>query len=248
MVRVEISLFYQNSYCKVKNGVVRMKKILCLALAGCLCLSITACSKSETKSVFAKADFEKMFVSVAVSETNEQTNDSGGIEHLAYTSPIQNDFLFIESRLVDYVGEDAFKEWTHAESANGTYERAVNVPGYIKHFNITKEQLVEACNVVPDLPLYTPEQIDALYNPDIESVLRYVKNTGAVYSNEKLYSIEWLDCNTAEQFYEEKIDIDELKAEAENIHAIIEAFGKRSCTAVSSFENKIAEYEKLLNS
>lgn len=224
-----------------------MKKFLCLVLICCLCLSIAACSKAETNSAFANISFQEALIGVADSETNEQTDNSGGIERLAYTSPIQNDFLFVESRLVDFVGEAAFKEWTHAEFANGTYDFTVNVLGYIKHFNITKESFIEVCNAIPDLPLYTPEQIDALYNTDIESVLRYVKNTGAVYSNKKLYSVEWLDRNTAEQFYKENIDITELKAESESISTIIEAFGQKSHKAISTFESKIAEYEKLLN-
>lgn len=225
-----------------------MKKNLCLFLVCCLCLSITACSKSETKSAFTNTSFQEILIGVADGDTHEQTDNSGGIEQLTYTSPIQNDFLFIESRLVDYVGEDAFKEWTHAEFANGTYDFTVNVLGYIKHFNITKESFTEACNVVPDLPLYTPEQIDALYNSDIESVLRYVKNDGTVFSNDKLYSVEWLDCNTAEKFYEENIDIAELRAESENISAIIDAFGKKSYKTTSTFESKIVAYEKLIKS
>lgn len=221
-----------------------MKKVLALTLAACLCLVAVACNQAETKPAVENASIQEAFVGVLGEESVNQTNESGGVDHLVYTSPIQNDFLFIESRLVDHVGEDAFKEWTHEEAAKGTYEYTVNVLGYINRFSITKEQFTKACNVVPDLPLYTDEQINYLYNSDVEKVLKHVKNAGAVYSNGKLYSAEWMNCSSVDDYITENLDIKEMKNAMADTQSAIDAFGTNQAGTALSYKDKVSEYEQ----
>ncbi|MEG1964937.1 MAG: hypothetical protein RR064_02180 [Oscillospiraceae bacterium] len=225
-----------------------MKKLLSTFLIVCLCISMTACNNPASATAAIEGiDIKSTFNGILSSSMNDANNNTGGVERLLYSSPIQNDFLFIESRLVDYVGEDKFKEWTHAEAEKGTYEFTVNVIGYIKHFNIAKEQFTKACNVIPDLPLYTAEQINALYGTDIETVLKYIKNAGAVYSNGKLYSAEWMNCSSVNDYLSENIDITEIKAALQDTKFVIEAFSNTQNRSSLSYDNKINEYESLIN-
>ena len=166
----------------------------------------------------------------------------GGVEYLSYTYPLDLDFLFIESRLTDYVGEDIFREWTRAEYANGTY-LYVNVLTFIEHFNLTKEQFIEACSIYPEFPLFGDdlyEVADVLFSGDTEKILRYTKTAGAVYSNGKLFSAEWLDTHTIEDYIASGIDYAELEAAKE---ATLKAIGGFGINPESRYQEKVAEYK-----
>ena len=164
---------------------------------------------------------------------------TGGVEYLSYTYPLDLNFLFIESRLIDYVGEDKFREWTHAEYANGTY-LYVNVLTFIQYFNLTKEQFTEACDIYPEFPLYDEEGIEILFSGDIEKILRYTKAAGAVYSNGKLFSAEWLDTHTIVDYITAGIDFYELENAKEATLTAIRNFSKNP---EIQYQEKIAEYK-----
>ena len=87
-----------------------MKKLLSIFLIVCLCISVTACSNpASATAAIEKVDIKSAFNGILSSNKSDADNNTGGVERLIYSSPIQNDFLFIESRLVDYVGEEKFK-------------------------------------------------------------------------------------------------------------------------------------------
>ncbi|GHU34425.1 hypothetical protein FACS1894105_01180 [Clostridia bacterium] len=176
--------------------------------------------------------------------SNLKESARDGVNYLLYTYPLDLDFLFIESRLEEYVGEEEFKEWNHAEAANGTY-LYVNVLTYIEHFNFTKEQFIEACNMYPEFPLFGDrlyEVADVLFSEDTEAILKYVKSAGAVYSNNKLYSAEWLDVHTIEDFIAEDIDFDEIESSKEATLKTIQTF---SIHLESEYESKIVSYKNI---
>jgi hypothetical protein len=182
------------------------------------------------------------FINEEISSNLKSPDCTGGVDYLTYTYPLDLDFLFIESRLTDYVGEGEFREWTHEEAANGNY-LYVNVLTYIERFNITKDQFIEACNIYPEYPLYGDdlyEVADVLFSGDIERILRYTKSAGAVYSNGKLFSAEWLDTHTTEDYFAEGIEIEEIENAEEATLSAIRGFSKNP---ENQYKEKIAEYK-----
>lgn len=231
-----------------------MKKIIIFITLLSSCFMFWGCNKISGGNIIETVD-----ISVA-SETNKPDyksalyfleynpdnlaqlpEESGGVSNLRYTYPLDLNFLFIESRLVDYVGRESYHEWTDAEYANGTWEM-VNVLTYIEHFELTKEQFLEVCYMYPEIPLYgdiTDKVADVLFSGDIEAVLRYTKTEGAVYSNGKLFSAQWLDKHTIEDYIAEGIDFAEIELSKE---ATLEAIRNFSKSPESNYEEKCSEY------
>ena len=222
-----------------------MKKIFIIIFIVSACLMIYGCNMTNSNDT---VDYKSMLylINEENSSNLESPESTGGVEYLLYTYPLDANFLFIESRLVDYVGEDKFKEWTHAENENGTY-LYVNVLTYIEHFNLTKDQFIEACNVYPEYPLFGDDLYkvaDVLFSGDIEAILKYTKTAGAVYSNEKLYSAEWLDTHYLEDYIAEGIDFAELEIVKEATLSAIKNFSKNS---ESKYQEKLEIYENSAN-
>ena len=182
------------------------------------------------------------FINELNSPNLKSPESMGGVDYLSYTYPLDLDFLFIESRLVEYVGEDNYNNWRRAENANGTY-LMVNMLTFIDRFNLTKEQFIEACNMYPAFPLFGDDLYkvaDVLFSGDIEAVLRYTKTAGAVYSNGKLFSVEWLDTHTIEDYLAEGIDINELENAKEATLRVIRGFSKNP---ESLYQEKVEAYK-----
>jgi hypothetical protein len=245
-----------------------MKKLIIYLILSSLCFTIFGCSspiddinittefdiaeKSDIPVIFAsdinQTDYKSAlyFFEYDPDTLAESLADSGGIDHLKYTYPLQPDFLFIENRLRDYVGNEIFLNWVNNEVTNGTWEM-VNVLTYIEHFELTKEQFVEACHFYPGLPLYGKtvyEIADVLFSGDIEAVLRYTKMPGAVYSNGKLFSAQWLDLHTIEDYIAEGIDSAEIELSKQ---ATIDAIQNFSRNPESGYEAKCSSYEVIIN-
>lgn len=182
-----------------------------------LCL-LVACNTTEELPENTKdstVQTTELETSETVDDTGEATpNGFGGIERMYVEAKYDVGFYGIEHRFTEIVGQEAYEEWVEQ---SGYYEGNAdldeyNVLGFIKYFNISKEDFKEANMPPPELESYiaypatledyavfTDEQIDALYSNDKALLAQYHMNPRAINVDGEIYPPIWFaDCSLAE--------------------------------------------------
>ena len=182
-----------------------MKKLICICIFVLTLCILTACDSSEN----APENTEDSTIQTTEPETSETEantgetlpNGTGGVERMYVEEKYHVGFYGIEHRFTEIVGQEAYEEWVEQ---SGYYEGNAdpdeyNVLGFIKYFNIPKEDFKEANMKVPDSPVFTDEQIDALYSNDKALLAQYHMNPNAINVGGEIYPPIWFaDCSLAE--------------------------------------------------
>ena len=177
-----------------------MKKLICM-LIGILMLSVsfTACQGDEEKS---KDSAESTAQTTAEPDTTDaettaaQTEPAGtgGVEDMYVYAEYQPGFYGIEHRFTEIIGQEAYEEWVRQ---SGYFEGKAdldeyNVLGFINYFNISKEDFKAANMSAPEFPVFSDEQIEALYSDDKDFLARMHMNPRAININGEIYTPKWL--------------------------------------------------------
>lgn len=182
-----------------------MKKLICICIFVLTLCILTACDSSENTPENTE-DSTIQTTEPETSETEANTgetlpNGTGGITKMYREAKYDVGFYGIEHRFTEIVGQEAYEEWVEQ---SGYYEGNAdldeyNVLGFIKYFNIPKEDFKEANMKVPDSPVFTDEQIDALYSNDKALLAQYHMNPNAINVGGEIYPPIWFaDCSLAE--------------------------------------------------
>ena len=176
-----------------------MKKLFSIFISLLIVCIFTACSTTEE----LPEDTEDSTIQTTGPEASETVDDTGevtpdgfgGVERMFVEEKYDVGFYGIEHRFTEIVGQEAYEEWVEQ---SGYYEGNAdldeyNVLGFIKYFNISKEDFKEA-NMPPpefesyiaypatleDYAVFTDEQIDALYSNDKALLAQYHMNPNAI--------------------------------------------------------------------
>ena len=195
-----------------------MKKLICICIFVLTLCILTACDSSEN----APENTEDSTIQTTEPETSETeantgetlSNGIGGITKMYTDAKYDVGFYGIEHRFTEIVGQEAYEEWVEQ---SGYYEGNANldeynVLGFIKYFNISKEDFKEANMPSPELESYiaypatledyavfTDEQIDALYSNDKALLAQYHMNPNAINVGGEIYPPRWFTEHSLEE-------------------------------------------------
>ena len=195
-------------------------------LAGCNSTDVPAAPEKESNTADTSVDVEIGKTTAAEVDSNSaqitekapETAAESNIEHgsggavpdwyrkeycLEYGSFSYREF----EDLFDY---DDYKQWRYNDEPASTDTPKLDfLQGLIAHFNIPKEKF-------PVGGLYTQEMVDALYSNDETKIKEAFVAPEAIYRNGKIYTPEWLDTHTLEEFKEVGITLEDIANKIEN--------------------------------
>ena len=166
---------------------VTMLLILCTVFAGCE----TAEKPPE--------DTEDTAVETIEPEGNttelEPEGTGGGLPAFDMDYEYVFDFYGISSEFTDLIDREKVDEWLSMGIHDKNYDHDwINIQNFIKYFDIPKEDFIVA-NTPPGVrPIYTDEQIEALYSDsyDKESFARLFRNHDAINIKGDIYTPRWI--------------------------------------------------------
>ena len=100
-----------------------------------------------------------------------------------------------------------YKQWRITE--HGYSEKFDILPALIKDFNIPKEKF-------PVNTWFSQEMVDALYSNDETRIKEAFVSPYAIFKNGEIYTPEWLDTHTLEEFNEVGITLEDIVNKIEN--------------------------------
>jgi hypothetical protein len=178
-----------------KDGNNMLKKIIAISI----CLLAASGIFIAQKNNINKSQIE---ITNNVPEADQ--NAIGGPEITFYASEYMFGYYGLPGVFADYM-RDEFDKWSNDfkhVNLNGKREaKDLNIYTFIKEFNISKEKFIEI-NYSVIYPPFTDEQIDALYSEDQEEFDRVLKNPDALYLNGKIYTPQWIETHSAENYAE----------------------------------------------
>lgn len=134
--------------------------------------------------------------------------------YLPYYDKYTSSYYKIGDYLIEYVGRENFNEWTlpYYYGIKNKYEALpFNILLFIKHFNISKEELFDAFTREKNSFL-TVEQIEALYTDDQNIIDSAFVNKCSIYHNGNIYTPDWLFTHGIEDYKKEGISLEKIKA------------------------------------
>lgn len=182
-----------------------MKRIFYFIILIAVSISFASCKSDSGTNV--KVDSNIAATEIDASETTEKTSseiDTGGLELAEYRNKYEFSFYGVESRFADLVPKDKFEQWLnqfkHINPSSNREASEHNILNFIKEFNISKEDFIKANYVNPENKFYSDEQIEALFSGDLKAINSVFANPYALYCNGEIYTQEWLDNHTAEEY------------------------------------------------
>jgi hypothetical protein len=179
-----------------KDGNSMFKKIIAISI----CLLAASGILIAQKNNINKSQIE---ITNNVPEANHDA--IGGPEITFYAREYMFGYYGLAGPFGEYVDQNELDKWANDfkhVNLNGKREaKDLNIYTFIKEFNISKEKFIEI-NYSVIYPPFTDEQIDALYSEDQEEFDRVLKNPDALYLNGKIYTPQWIETHSAENYAE----------------------------------------------
>ncbi len=177
-----------------------MKKFICMLIGILmLCISLAACQSDEEKpkdpaKSTAQTTAEPETTDAETTAAQTEPAGTGGVEAMYVYAEYEPGFYGIEHRFTRIIGQEAYEEWVRE---SGYFEGnpnldEYNVLGFIKYFNISKEDFKAANLAGTDNRVFSDEQIEALYSDDKDFLARMHMNPRAININGDIYTPKWL--------------------------------------------------------
>lgn len=142
-------------------------------------------------------------------ETNNEPETNqiviGGPEKTFYAREYMFGYYGLAGPFGEHVDQDELEAWSidfkHVNPNGKREAKDLNIYTFIKEFNISKEKFIEI-NYSVIYPPFTDEQIEALYSENQEQFDRVLKNPDALYLNGKIYTPQWIETHSEEDYAE----------------------------------------------
>lgn len=182
-----------------------MKKYLALIIGLLIMFSVFTSCKTKGAN---KSSSGSSLIQSSQGSSLENSEGQGGMEAFFYYHPYIPEGHNFNASIAELVKEEDLVKWVSGmriwwkKEQNSDKLRPMNehsVYYFVHDFKIDKNKFIEANNVSPR-PEYSSKQIDAIFSDDIDEFNKLFVNVSTIYLNKKLYTPEWIDTHTSEDY------------------------------------------------
>ena len=223
-----------------KYGLICMLFILCMVWIGCSQAKPAPSEPSETEPPVTEP------VVTEPTEPDQPSDDEpgiGGAEQMSLECKYDyhKNFYGLSTSFAKLVDAEKLDQWFGTfDNADGTrnYD-GINILSFIEKFNISKNVIIEKNNAFP-YPMFSNEQIEALYSKDPKQLADCFANPYAIRVGDEIYTAQWVATHTVEEIAEAGITLEELTTK----YARWEKCGTQVTDIPARAQAKLAEYKE----
>ncbi|MCI8332665.1 MAG: hypothetical protein HFE78_07555 [Clostridiales bacterium] len=225
-----------------KYGLICLLLVLCMVWIGCSQAKPAPSEPSETEPPMVTEP-----VDTDPTEPDQPSDDGPGIGGGAESAILE--YKYDQSKKI-YALSTIFMALADPEDLSKWEELFVNEDGttnyadkhllsFIEQCNISKEAFVEANNNHV-YPIFTDEEIDAIYSKDPKRLADYFANPHAIRVGNEIYTAKWVATHTVEEIASAGITLEELTTK----YARWEKCGTLVTDIPARAQAKLAEYKE----
>ncbi|GEM_PF-5409429 len=151
--------------------------------------------------------------------TYKDSNASGTFndmfEEFYYEYPHNMKYYGIFEEFSSIVNPRELEDWKNQFKLNSNVgyreNEELNVYTFVKEFKIKKNKFENINNSIEGFPLFTKEEIEAIYTDDKNKIDELFRNPYSLYHDNKIYTPKWLCESDIIQYNTEKIKKQDIK-------------------------------------
>ncbi|HKM32521.1 MAG TPA: hypothetical protein VJX95_03020, partial [Oscillospiraceae bacterium] len=127
------------------------------------------------------------------------------------------EFIEFEDIAVSLVGKDEYASWLEKFKSGGRDMSEYNIITFIREYQIDRFDFNKAAKGIKSLKL---ERKNILYHADYDYSLTKLANPYALQHDGKIYTLKWLSKHSAEDYSNEGLPLEEVKAYLERVESV----------------------------
>ncbi len=193
-----------------------------------------------------KPEYREIDLKLDISMPQPGNDNIGGDMLFNFYQPCKFKLDSIPGDLISMIGEEKYDEWRKCyggvEIASSQLSDYLNLYSVIKHFDLSKEQVVPVLQDYmgedsSDDTVILQEDLDILFSDNEEEIVQYFASDYSIVIGKYIYSPQWIYFHTAEDYRAVGISEEMLREKIDEYSKIPLAYDARS-----AFEEKLGQF------